>query len=379
MKALVTGGAGFIGSHIVERLLKDGHSVVVLDNFSSGRPENLSFVSGGSKSADLINWCHNDTNNSSETCDFVTWHHGGFMLIRGDIRGYSTCLKACRGVDVIFHEAALRSVPKSMKAPHDYNDVNIDGILNMLEAARENKVRRFVFASSSSVYGDPGTFPEKEDFYPMLISPYALSKLAGEYYCRIFHENFGVECVSLRYFNVYGPRQALDDEYAVVVPKFIHCILNDEPPPIFGNGLQSRDFTYIDNVVEANILAATAPLTSQGRNVTKSPGVSGALRNAHDTQYPAPNTQYPTPHTLVFNIANGSDNTVLHLVDVLNKIIGKDIKPKLLPVRAGDVFKTHADISKARKYLGYEPKVDFEEGLSRTVEYFRKLNLTQGF
>jgi len=325
MKALVTGGAGFIGSHIVERLLKDGHSVVVLDNFSSGREENLSFVSNYALSANR------------------------YTLIRGDIRGYSTCLKASRGVDVIFHEAALRSVPKSMKAPHDYNDVNIDGILNMLEAARENKVRRFVFASSSSVYGDPPKFPEKEDFYPLLISPYALSKLAGEYYLRVFSENYGLEAVALRYFNVYGPRQALDDEYAVVIPKFIHCILNDEPPPIFGNGLQSRDFTYIDNVVEANILAATVPLTSHV------PASKASGR----------------PTSLVFNVANGKDNTVLHLVEVLNKIIGKDIKPKLLPVRAGDVFKTHADISKIQTILGFKPLVDFEEGLRRTVEYWK--------
>jgi len=365
MKALVTGGAGFIGSHIVERLLKDGHSVVVLDNFSTGRPENLSFVCGDSESGDLVAWCHSDTNNSSETGDLVSWCHGDFTLIRGDIRSHETCLKACEGIDVVFHQAALRSVPKSMKAPHDYNDVNIDGTLTLLEAARECKVKRFVFASSSSVYGDPDTFPEKEDFYPMLISPYALSKLAGEYYCRIFNENFGVECVSLRYFNVYGPRQALDDEYAVVVPKFINCILNDEPPPIFGNGKQSRDFTYIDNVVEANLLAATVDLSSprHPRSYTRDSGSNYTL--------------HPAPYTLVFNIANGQDNTVLGLVEVLNKIMGKNIKPKFLDPRPGDVFKTHADISKAKQFLGYDPKVDFEEGLRRTVEYWRAQRDTQ--
>ena len=348
MKALVTGGAGFIGSHIVERLLKDGHSVVVLDNFSTGREENLSFVS------DLLsaNRYPLTTNLSANRYPLnANLSANRYTLIRGDIRSYETCLKACSGVDVVFHQAALRSVPKSMKAPHDYNDVNIDGTLTLLEAARECKVKRFVFASSSSVYGDPDTFPEREDFYPMLISPYALSKLAGEYYCRIFNENFGVECVSLRYFNVYGPRQALDDEYAVVVPKFINCILNDEPPPIFGNGKQSRDFTYIDNVVEANILAATVPL--------------------RDTRYEIRDTnanRYP----LVFNIANGQDNTVLGLVEVLNKIMGKNIKPEFLGPRPGDVFKTHADISKAKQFLGYEPKVGFEEGLRRTVEYWKK-------
>jgi nucleoside-diphosphate-sugar epimerase len=258
-------------------------------------------------------------------------------LIKGDICDKSTCNKACKGIDAIFHEAALRSVPKSMETPHDYNSVNIDGILNMLEAARENKVKRFVFASSSSVYGDTDKFPEREDAYPLLISPYALSKLAGEYYCRIFSEHFGVETVCLRYFNVYGPRQALDDEYAVVIPKFIHCILNDQQPPIFGTGKQSRDFTYIDNVVEANILAAT----------------TAGIKHS------------------VLNVANGKDNTVLYLVEALNKIIGKDIKPAFLPVRAGDVFRTLADISKIKNVLNFKQKVSFEEGLKLTVDFFK--------
>jgi len=312
MKALVTGGAGFIGSHITERLLKEGNSAVVLDNFSSGREENLEFVNN------------------------LSLPNNQFSLIRGDIRDYKTCLKSCEGVDVVFHQAALRSVPKSMKDPYSYNAVNIDGTLNILNAAKECGVKRLVFASSSSVYGDTDEFPEKEDAYPLLISPYALSKLAGEFYCRIFSENFGLETVSLRYFNVFGPRQALDDEYAVVIPKFIDCILNDEQPPIFGNGKQSRDFTYIDNVVEANILAAT---------VKEADGE-------------------------VFNVANGKDNTVLGLVDALNSIIGKDIKPKFLPIRKGDVFKTLADTSKLTNILGFKAKVDFEEGLKRAVEYF---------
>jgi nucleoside-diphosphate-sugar epimerase len=226
-----------------------------------------------------------------------------------------------------------------MSKPHEFNAVNIDGTLNMLEAARDNKVKRFVFASSSSVYGDTDKFPEKEDAYPLLISPYALSKLAGEYYCRIFSEHFGVETICLRYFNVFGPRQALDDEYAVVIPKFIHCILHDKQPPIFGTGKQSRDFTYIDNVVQANILAATTP------------GIK------HE----------------VFNVANGKDNTVLRLVDILNKIIGKNLRPVFLPPRPGDVFRTYADISKIKKMLKFEPKINFEEGLKRTIEYFKKM------
>ncbi len=316
MKYLVTGGAGFIGSNIVERLLKEGHFVRVLDNFFSGKRENLSF-----------------------TQEFA--RTGAFELIEGDIRDKSACEKACAGMDYVLHQAALRSVPKSLKEPESYNDVNINGTLFMLQAASKAKVQRFVFVSSSSVYGDTDKFPEREDAYPLLISPYALSKLTGEYYCRIFSEFFNLETVCLRYFNVFGPRQALDDEYAVVIPKFIHCILRDEQPPIFGTGKQSRDFTFIENVVRANILAATVP------------GIK------HE----------------VFNVANGRDNTVLELVDSLNKIIGKNIQPKLLPVRAGDVFRTSADISKIRKKLGYEPVVSFEAGLKKTVDWFTKANI----
>jgi nucleoside-diphosphate-sugar epimerase len=333
MKFLVTGGAGFIGSHIVERLLKDGHFVRVLDNFYTGKRENLSFVRLKRLSPEIAN--------SKKTKETVS----GFELIEGDIRDKSTCNKACKGIDVVSHQAALRSVPKSMQTPHEYNEVNIDGTLNVLEAARENKIKRFVFASSSSVYGDTNKFPEREEAYPLLISPYALSKLVGEYYCRIFSEHFGIETVCLRYFNVFGPRQALDDEYAVVIPKFIHCILHNEQPPIFGTGKQSRDFTYIDDVVQANILAATMELSPKGTKGT-----------------------VPVVFHGVFNVANGKDNTILYLVDALNKIIGKNIKPKFLPVRAGDVFRTCADISKIKKVLGFKPKVDFEEGLKRTVE-----------
>lgn len=311
MKFLVTGGAGFIGSHITEKLLKEGHFVRVLDNFSSGKEENLAFTKGLGKDK--------------------------FELIKSDIQDKTACDKACDGIDYALHQAALRSVPKSMKEPESYNDVNINGTLFLLQAASQHKVKRLVMASSSSVYGDTDTFPEVETAYPLLISPYALSKLAGEYYCRIFSEFFNVETVCLRYFNVFGPRQALDDEYAVVIPKFIHSILHDEQPPIFGTGKQSRDFTYIDNVVQANILSALTP------------GIK------HE----------------VFNVANGKDNTVLELVSSLNKIIGKNIAPKLLPVRAGDVFRTLADISKIKKLLKFEILVNFEEGLKRTVEYFK--------
>jgi nucleoside-diphosphate-sugar epimerase len=309
MNYLVTGGAGFIGSHIVERLLKEGNFVRVLDNFSSGKEENLTFAKDSKE----------------------------FELIRRDIRDKDICDKATQGIDYVLHQAALRSVPKSMDDPLSYNDVNINGTLFMLQAAAKNKVKRFVFASSSSIYGDTDKFPEKETDLPAPISPYALSKLTGEHYCNIFSKFFFLDTVCLRYFNVFGPRQSLDDEYAVVVPKFIHCILNDEQPPIFGDGKQSRDFTFIDNVVEANILAATTD------------GIK------HE----------------VFNVANGKDNSVLGLVDSLNKLIGKSIKAKLLPVRAGDVFKTLADISSISKVLGYKSKVDFEQGLKKTIEYWK--------
>lgn len=311
-KYLVTGGAGFIGSHITERLLAMKEKVKVLDNFSSGKMENLFFAQGLSVDS--------------------------FELIRGDIRDYETCLKACSGIDYVLHEAALRSVPKSLESPHEYNAVNIDGTLNMLKAARECGVKRFVLASSSSVYGDTSKFPEKEEDYPLLISPYALTKLAGEYYCRIFSANYGVETISLRYFNVFGPRQALDDEYAVVIPKFITCILKDQPPPVHGSGKQSRDFTYIDNVVAANVLAATTP------NIKCE----------------------------VFNVANGRDNSVLDIVVQVNRIAGKSIKPVFTPPRPGDVFKTLADISKVKKILRFNPSIDFKEGLKRTVEWFQK-------
>jgi UDP-glucose 4-epimerase len=306
-KFLVTGGAGFIGSHIVEMLIEKKHFVRVLDNFSSGRKENLKRVMNK------------------------------IDLIRGDICSQDICFKATRGMDFVLHQAALRSVPKSLENPKEYNEVNINGILNMLKASLKNKVKRFVFASSSSIYGETDKFPEKEDFLPKLISPYALSKLSGEHYCKIFSYNYGLSTVSLRYFNVFGPRQAVDDEYAVVIPKFITCMLNNKRPPIFGTGKQSRDFTYVGNVAEANILA----------------------------------TQKGNFKGEVFNIASGRDYTVLKLVELLNGILGKNIKPVFLAKRPGDVFKTEADLSQAKRLLGYTPEVSFIEGLRSTVEYFR--------
>jgi len=307
-KFLVTGGAGFIGSHIVDALVRDGNKVRILDDFSSGKRENISSVMNKIK------------------------------LIEGDIRDKAVVKNAVSGVDYVFHEAALRSVPKSMGLPHLYNDVNITGTLNILEAARDAKVKRVVFASSSSIYGETEKLPEREDSYPLLISPYALTKLTGEYYCRIFSENFGLETVSLRYFNVFGPKQSLENQYAVVIPKFVICMLKDEQPPIHGNGKQTRDFTYVENVVQANLKAVTA---------------KGAVAE-------------------VFNVACGKAYSVLDIVTYVNKILKKSIKPKLGPIRPGDVKDTLADISKAKRILGFDPKIGFEEGLQKTVDYFRK-------
>ena len=307
---LVTGGAGFIGSHIVEALVKRGEEVRVLDNFSSGKLSNLK---GLEKKIDLI---------------------------RGDICSKPGCLMATKGIDFVLHQAALRSVPKSMEEPHAYNRVNIDGMLNLLEACRQNKVKRFVFASSSSVYGEPKDYPEKECFIPGPISPYALTKLTGEYYCKIFSLHYGLPTVALRYFNVFGPRQALDDDYAVVIPKFINCLLDNQSPPIFGNGRQSRDFTYVQNVVSANLLAVEAVKVQHG----------------------------------VFNIAGGKDIAILDLVRILNGILGKDIKASFLPKRTGDVFKTLADIKLACKLLKFHPVVNFIAGLKITAKYWQELH-----
>ncbi len=311
-KYLITGGAGSIGSNIAEVLIKQGHSVRILDNFSCGKQENLDFAKGLPKDQ--------------------------FDIVRGDIINAADCEQGCEGVDYVLHQAGLKSVPKSLLEPRSYNDVNINGMLNLLQAAAKYKVKRFVFASSSSVYGNTDKFPQKEEHYPLLMSPYALSKLAGEYYCRIFSEHFGVETVALRYFNVFGPKQALDDEYSAVIPKFIDAILNDRSPTVFGNGLQSRDFTYIDNVVSANIIAATTP------------GIK------HE----------------VFNAAVGREYTVLDIVNGINKALGKNVPPQFLPVRAGDIFRSNSDITKITTMTTYKPLVSFDDGLMKTVDYFRK-------
>ncbi|MEK7449543.1 MAG: SDR family oxidoreductase [Planctomycetota bacterium] len=304
---LVTGGAGFIGSHIVDALVKRGQKVRVLDNFSAGRMANLQ--------------------------ESIT----KIELIRGDIRDLKTIRKAVRGVKYVIHQAALRSVPKSLDQPVEFNEVNVTGTMNLLMASRSARVKRFIFASSSSVYGENQHLPQKESGVPQPISPYAATKLMGEIYCRIFSQNYKLETVALRYFNVFGPRQSLESQYAVVVPKFITCLLKNQRPPVHGDGKQSRDFSYVDDVVSANLLSLRAPAQSCGR---------------------------------VYNIACRKRYRVLDLLRCLNKLMGKNIKPIFTPPRLGDVRHTMADISQARQYLNYQPRISFREGLQRTIKWF---------
>ena len=304
---LVTGGAGFIGSHIVERLVGLGHEVRVLDNFSTGRRENLASF------------------------------EGGIDIIEGDIRDVSSVERAVKGVEVVFHEAALASVPRSVADPASSNEVNVTGTLNLLVASRDSGVRRFVFASSSSVYGNSPELPKRESMAPSPESPYAASKLAAENYCRIFSSLYGLECVSLRYFNVFGPRQDPGSEYAAVVPLFVTALLEGRPPTIYGDGEQSRDFTYVANVVDANILALSAD------------GAAGE----------------------VFNIACGHTATVNELLAKMQEITGTSLTSQHTDQRAGDVKHSFADISKAEGTLGLSAKVLFDEGLALTVDWFR--------
>jgi UDP-glucose 4-epimerase len=305
---LVTGGAGFIGSHIVEALLEQGATVRVLDNFSTGRYENLTPF------ADRIE------------------------LFEGDLRDSEAVRQAVAGVTYVLHQAALASVPHSVKDPLTTHACNITGTLNLLLACRDAGVRRVVYASSSSVYGDSAELPKRETMVQEPKSPYAVSKLAGEQYCRAFHQVYGLETVSLRYFNVFGPRQDPNSPYAAVISKFITRMLRGGPPIIQGDGLQSRDFTYVTDNVRANILAATVPY------------VAGQ----------------------VFNIACGQRYTLIDLVDSLNSILDTDIRPSYSDPRPGDVRHSQADIRAAQTFLNYEPEVDFREGLERTVAWYRE-------
>ena len=305
---LVTGGAGFIGSHIASTLLARGDRVRVLDNLCTGHRENVSLLKGDVE------------------------------FIEGDLVNCRDVERALQGVDVVFHEAALASVPRSVDAPLDTNAACVTGTVMLLDVARQCGVKRLVFGGSSSAYGDQPTPAKHEQLLPAPLSPYAAAKLAGEFYCQAFTATYGLETVVIRYFNVFGPRQDPNSQYAAVIPKFITEMLAGKRPTIFGDGKQSRDFTYIDNVVHGNLLAADAP-AAVGRTI---------------------------------NVACGDSYDLLHLVAGINKALGTSVEPVFEPARVGDVRESRADISLARELLKYEPVVGFEEGLRRTIAYYKE-------
>ncbi len=308
MKFLVTGGAGFIGSNIVEELLKRGYSVRVLDNFSTGKRENLK--------------------------EFEK----DIELVEGDIRSYHIVRQTVNKIDVILHQAALPSVPRSINDPLTTNDVIVGGTLNILDAAKDAGVKRIVYASSSSVYGDNPELPKHEGMIPNPLSPYAVSKLAGENYCRVFSKLYGLETVILRYFNVFGPRQDPNSEYSAVIPKFIKLMVNDQRPTIYGDGTQSRDFTYVSNIVEGNILAATKEID--------------------------------TP--IVMNSATHGQVTVNELVAEINKLLGKNVEPIYEKPRPGEIKHSFADIDKIMNSIDFIPRINFVNGLDLTTRHFNQ-------
>ena len=305
--ALVTGGGGFIGSHLVRRLLADGYSVRVLDNFSSGHRANLAPIA-------------ND-----------------IELVEGDVQSYERASAAVRGCDLVFHQAALPSVPRSIQDPLTSTAVNVTGTLNVLLAARDAEVRRVVYASSSSVYGANPELPKREDMATLPMAPYAVAKLAGEGYCRSFHKVYGLDTVSLRYFNVFGPGQDPASQYAAVVPNFITAFLEGRPPTVHGDGEQSRDFCYIDNVVEANLLAAGAGTDAAGE---------------------------------AFNIACGARTTLNEMLDALRDHTGRDLEATHVDPRPGDVRHSQADTAKAERLLGYRAEISVREGLARAYSFY---------
>lgn len=307
---LVTGGAGFIGGHLTTRFVALGHTVRVLDDFSSGSRRNLAHV------GDRVELCE------------------------GDIRDPKTCVEACRGVEFVFHQAAVPSVPKSVDDPQTSHDVNVNGTFNVFRAAADQKVRRVIYAASSSVYGETEESPKHEGISPEPLSPYAVQKCIGEMYGRAFFECYGLETISLRYFNVFGERQDPNSQYAAAIPAFVSAILRGEPPTVFGDGEQTRDFTYIDNVVEGNLLAMKAARTTGN----------------------------------VVNLACGGAISVNEVIAAINRALGTAIAPKYVPERTGDVRHSCADVSLATKLLGFKPIVSFEDGLKRAIEYYRTIS-----
>lgn len=305
---LVTGGAGFIGSNIASRLCESGHEVRILDNFSTGRRENI---------------------HGFRDC---------VEVIEGDLRRFDDVRAASRGVDYVIHEGALPSVPRSIKDPLTSHDVNVNGTVHVLESARIHDVKRVVFASSSSVYGDSKVIAKSEDMAANPVSPYAVTKLVGERYCGIYWRSFGIETVCLRYFNVFGPRQDPGSQYSAVVPKFISALMGGEKPVIYGDGRQSRDFTYVDNVVDGTILASTSKQGAGG----------------------------------VFNIACSERITVNTAFERIRGLLGSELKAEYAGERPGDVKHSLADITRMREVFGYQPKVSFEEGIVKTVNWYQR-------
>lgn len=307
---LVTGGAGFIGSHLATALLDDDHRVRVLDDFSSGRRHNLAPI------AERIE------------------------IVEGDMRDARQCERACEGIEFVFHQAAIPSVPKSVDEPDASHDANINGMFNILRAAVAQKVRRVIYAASSSAYGDTDESPKHEGITPDPLSPYAVQKLVGELYGRAFSKCFGLETLSLRYFNVFGARQDPQSQYAAAIPAFIVAALRGESPRVFGNGEQTRDFTFIDNVIHGNLLAMKVDRTC-GESI---------------------------------NVACGDAISINQVISDINKTLETNVTPRYEPARTGDVLHSCADITLAKALLGYEPQVSFEEGLRRTIEFYREKN-----
>lgn len=310
---LVTGGAGFIGCNLSEWLLSNGYNVRIIDDLSTGKQENIDYLKN----------------------KYI------FEFIKGSICNFDICMKVCEGVDYVLHQAAWGSVPRSMKMPLIYDEINSHGTLNMMQAAYEAGVKKFVYASSSSVYGDNPSLPKVEGKEGKPLSPYAITKKVNEIYAKSYYELFGLKTIGLRYFNVFGRRQDSNSPYAAVIPKFIKLILANEQPIIHGDGTQSRDFTYIDNVIEANIKACLSGDRADGE---------------------------------VFNIAYGQNTSIIEMVENLNFVLDKKIKPIYGPPRDGDIKHSLADISKAKHILSYEPDYDFLTGLTKTIEWYIKNN-----
>lgn len=308
---LVTGGAGFIGSNLCEAILDMGYKVRCLDNLSTGKYENIEKLT----------------------------LNPDFTFIKGDIRELDTCMDACKDVDFVLNQAAWGSVPRSIEMPLLYEEVNIRGTLNMMEAARQNGVKKFVYASSSSVYGDHPVLPKQEGKEGKLLSPYALTKRVDEEYGRLYKVLYGLDTYGMRYFNVFGRRQDPNGMYAAVIPKFIKQLLDGQAPTIHGDGRQSRDFTYIDNVIEANLKACLAPSEAAGE---------------------------------AYNIGAGGREYLIDVYHDLCKALGKDVEPKFGPERPGDIRDSNADISKARKMLGYAPEYDFEKGINLAIDWYKE-------